>query len=65
MLFSNELELIYLRISNIAIYTNNFIRPINGTLTGTTTQGQIGPGSNGNDGVLTSPKDPELWAWSL
>ena len=29
--------------------------PIDGTLTGTTTLGQGGPGSNGNEGVLHIP----------
>ena len=35
---------------------NNSIWPINGTLIGTTTQGQSGPGSNGNEGVLPIPQ---------
>ena len=30
---------------------------MNGTLTGTTTLGQSGPGSNGNEGLLHSPQN--------
>ena len=32
------------------------IYPIDGTLTGATTPGQSGPGSNGNEGVLHIPQ---------
>ena len=36
----------------VCTWLNNFIRPIVGTLTGTTTLGQSETGSNGNEEVL-------------
>ena len=35
---------------------NSFTRPIDRTLSGATTPGQSGPGSDGNEGVLCIPK---------
>ena len=35
-------------------------RNIDGTLTGSTTVGQSGPGNNGNEGVVHIPKSPGL-----
>ena len=35
---------------------NIYIRPIDGTLTGTTIPGQSGPESNGNEDVLNTPQ---------
>ena len=36
--------------------SNSSIWPIDKTLSGATTPGQSGPGSNGSDGVLRIPK---------
>ena len=36
--------------NNSYLWLNSLIRPINGTLTGTTTSGQSGTGSNANEG---------------
>ena len=41
-------------------WLNSSIWPIDGSLTGTTTLGQSGPGSNGNEGVLHIPQTPRL-----
>ena len=38
------------------------IRPINRTLTGTTTSGQSGPESNGNEGVVQILQSPKIAA---
>ena len=45
------------------ILLNRSIWPIDGTLTGTTTSGQSGPGGNGNERI--SPPSPNLQNWSL
>ena len=37
-------------------WLNSSILPIYETLTGTTTPGQSGPGSNGNEGILSIPQ---------
>ena len=36
------------------------IWPIDRTLSGATTQSQNGPGSDGNEGVLLSPQNPNI-----
>ena len=38
----------------------NSVYPIDRALSGATTPGQSGPGSNGNEGVLRIPKAPAL-----
>ena len=40
--------------------SNSSIRPINRTLSGATTQGQSGPESNGNEGVLRIPESSNI-----
>ena len=62
----------YFFIYELTLFTNNFfffqtqffyelifwsIQPIDGTLTGTTTPKQSGPGCNGNEGVLHISQD--------
>ena len=42
-----------------------FIWPIDGTLTGTTTLGQSGPKSNGNEGVLQLPQSSKTGTLAL
>ena len=44
---------------------NSFIWPTNGTLTSTTTQGQSGPESNGNESVLHISQTSRTGASSL
>ena len=36
---------------------NSLIQPIDRTLSGATTPGQSGPGSNGNEGILQIPQN--------
>ena len=45
-------------MQNTLLFINSCfsIQPIDGTLTGTTTPGQSGPGSNGDEGVLHIPQ---------
>ena len=40
--------------------SNISIKPINGTLTGTTIPGQNEPENNGNEGLLHIPQTPNL-----
>ena len=42
--------------------SNSFIWSIDRTLSGTTTSGQSGPGSNGNEGVLHVPQSFKIGA---
>ena len=42
--------------------SNSSIWPIDMTLSGATTQGQSGPGSNGNQGVLHIPQSSKIGA---
>ena len=41
-------------------YTVSSIQPIDRALSGATTPGQSGPGSNGNEGVLCFPQNPSI-----
>ena len=40
--------------------SNSFIWPIDRTLSGSTSSGQSGPGSNGNEGVLRIPQSSNI-----
>ena len=41
-------------------WLNSSIWPIDGTVTGTTTLGQSGPGSNSNEGVFHIPQSSKM-----
>ena len=47
------------------IWTNKFIWPVDGILTGTTTPGQSGTGSNGNEDVLYIPASSRTGVYLL
>ena len=46
------------------MYAVSSIQPIDRALSGATTQGQSGHGSNGNEGVLRIPQGPSIY-WDL